>query len=102
MQLKQMNIPVNNAKRHKVWCKTKGKCWYCGASFKQRDMTIDHVHPISKNHVREDRFKTQINNITNLVPCCITCNRDKGNLILEDFRYTLGVNYVFWFERNKK
>lgn len=50
-------------------------CLYCGQSFLARDLSRDHVIPISKGGL--DVW-------TNVVTACKRCNAHKGNLRLED------------------
>jgi 5-methylcytosine-specific restriction endonuclease McrA len=46
------------------------RCAYCGKKLTPRQITLDHITPISKggNHTR-----------TNVVPACKSCNSRKGN-----------------------
>ncbi len=50
-------------------------CQYCGESFQPSDLTLDHVIPRSRggNSTWE-----------NLVACCHSCNRQKGNRMLHE------------------
>ena len=50
-------------------------CLYCGSSFLARDLSRDHVIPISRGGL--DVW-------TNVVTACKRCNAHKGNLRLED------------------
>lgn len=59
-----------------VYCKTPACCYYCGNLF-EGDQTIDHVIPIALGGTNE---------LDNLVPCCMTCNRSKGMKTVEEFR----------------
>jgi hypothetical protein len=50
-------------------------CAYCGGLFSERDLTRDHVHPISKGGA-----DTWVNCVT----ACMTCNHKKGDKLLQD------------------
>ena len=57
-----------------VYKKYKARCYYCGSP---DNMTIDHVHPLSRGGS---------NNIENLVPACRSCNSRKQNKTVEEWR----------------
>jgi 5-methylcytosine-specific restriction endonuclease McrA len=46
----------------------KGVCHYCGKSFKPKDLTMDHVVPLSRGGKSTKG---------NIVPCCKECNNKK-------------------------
>lgn len=46
------------------------RCVYCNKKKKRKDLTLDHVIPITKGGT---------NSIENLVPACCFCNLSKGN-----------------------
>lgn len=52
--------------------KHQGKCFYCATTEK---ITKDHVIPVSKGGS---------DNITNIVPACVSCNSKKNNKHLSD------------------
>lgn len=52
------------------WLKRGKGCIYCGVKLTEENMTVDHVVPRSKDGSE---------NAENLAPCCISCNRKKGN-----------------------
>lgn len=66
---------------NKAWAKkralvfaTKGnKCEYCGSDASH----VDHQTP---------RARGGSDDITNLVPCCVSCNISKGMMTLEEWR----------------
>lgn len=55
--------------------KTGGKCEYCGRTCNKKNMTIDHVLPVSRGGLTE---------IQNLRLACYPCNQEKGNGISFD------------------
>lgn len=64
--------------RRTQWWKrqcAKGTCHYCGRTFAAKDLTMDHVVPLSRGG-RSTRG--------NVVPCCKECNtRKKMNLPMD-------------------
>ncbi len=50
----------------------KGRCYYCGSAVSPRDLTMDHVVPISRGG-RSTKG--------NVVPSCKTCNNQKRQLL---------------------
>lgn len=106
--------------KRRVWDKTVGKCVYCGRQTSPLDdFQIDHYVSVSKGGR---------NTIENLVPACRSCNGQKYNRTLEQFRqhirkksqpsftdeqtgflkkYNPGLvipepdHHVFWFEQEK-
>ncbi len=69
---------VNIAKRHRAWEMTNGHCWYCGSYFDDwAQFTVDHITPLSKYGTSDE---------DNLVPCCKSCNSQKRNCTLDEFR----------------
>lgn len=68
----------SGTKRGQIFGKTNGRCWYCGCELKpQVTFSVDHLVP--RRHVRD-------NSITNLVPCCRSCNSKKGTDGVEELR----------------
>lgn len=65
----------------RIWEKTNGVCWYCGAKMQAfLDFTIDHILPRCAGGGDEEG---------NLAPCCSKCNSMKGTKILDQFRWYL-------------
>jgi 5-methylcytosine-specific restriction endonuclease McrA len=61
--------------RESQWWKrqiAKGRCHYCGRNFPPRELTMDHVVPISRGG------KTTKGNV---IPCCKECNNAKKQLL---------------------
>lgn len=54
--------------RENVYARDKGKCQYCSIYVPREDFTLDHVTPRALNGKTE---------WTNVVVCCISCNRQK-------------------------
>jgi NMD protein affecting ribosome stability and mRNA decay len=55
-------------------------CVYCGAPAE----TWDHIHGL----VKDNRYSGYGHTIGNLLPCCRSCNSQKGNKNWEDFIQT--------------
>ena len=69
-----LNVVKRNKKpvkfsRQNIYARDKYKCQYCGVHFQPEDLTYDHVLPKSRGGRTE---------WTNIVTCCIDCNRKKG------------------------
>jgi len=70
-------LPAKEVKftRYNVYKRDKNTCQYCGRHFDTKDLTIDHVVPLSRGG------RTTW---TNVVCACVECNRRKGNKTLEE------------------
>jgi len=55
--------------RQNIYARDRYKCQYCRTKFPPEDLTYDHVLPKSRGGKTE---------WTNIVTCCIDCNRKKG------------------------
>ncbi len=55
--------------RQNIYGRDKYRCQYCGKKFPSEELTYDHIIPKSRGG------KTKWSNI---VTCCISCNRKKG------------------------
>ena len=56
--------------RKNLYARDGYRCQYCGEEFAAKDLTLDHVMP--KSQGGQSRWE-------NLVACCQSCNRKKGN-----------------------
>jgi hypothetical protein len=63
-----------NFSRKNILIRDNYTCQYCGTVFDTNELTYDHVIP--KSLWSESESPT---NWTNIVTCCIKCNRKKGN-----------------------
>lgn len=93
--IKQERIMFDKETRLKVLQKSKYKCAKCGKSLYihaknkfTKDCTIDHVIPLEVGGT---------NDIENLIGLCRTCNRDKGELVVDASNY-----YPFLISKYKK
>lgn len=56
--------------RENIYLRDRNTCQYCGDVFSRRDLTLDHVVPVSQGGLRSWE---------NLVAACRPCNQAKGN-----------------------
>lgn len=55
-------------------------CGYCGEKFGSKELTRDHIHPVSKGGP---------NNWMNVVTACAPCNKRKSDLLLDNIDMSL-------------
>lgn len=76
--------------RQKVYQKYSGRCGYCGENITIKEMQIDHIIPIYRNHTPQELSEMNIirgtNDLKNLMPSCKSCNNYKKTLTVEKFR----------------
>lgn len=71
--------------RQKVYLKYDKKCVYCGCDLETiKDMQVDHIVP--KWKYVEGYVQGDMNDESNLMPTCRTCNHYKRGYSLEEFR----------------
>lgn len=83
MKLRQIS-PAQRYRKNKnkgfrmgLWQRMHGRCWYCGAKIKFKEMILDHQEPFSKGGADSKR---------NLAPSCSPCDREKGARTLDEYR----------------
>lgn len=77
MKIKNRPNRRKKIKFKRKWEKYYGfRCAYCGEDCSDNP-TIDHLIPISKGGG---------NNLGNMVISCITCNQEKGDKIIDEFK----------------
>lgn len=59
-----------------IWESQNEKCAYCGQRRKLKNMTVDHIIPLSKGGTDD---------ISNLQCTCKMCNRLKDNMLPHEF-----------------
>lgn len=62
--------PTIRFSRQNVYARDQHRCQYCGVRFRASDLTYDHVLPRSKGGPTS---------WSNIVACCVPCNRRKAN-----------------------
>jgi len=78
-------IPFNKKigfSRLAVLTRDNFKCQYCGIELPAKELTIDHVIPKSKWY--KLGYKGSSSVFTNVVACCIKCNKYKANHLLTE------------------
>jgi hypothetical protein len=68
--------------RKRVYEKFNGHCAYCGTEIEYKDMQVDHLIPKQLGYGNLDDF-------SNLMPSCRTCNHYKRGYFLENYRNLL-------------
>ncbi|MEJ2025571.1 MAG: HNH endonuclease [Deltaproteobacteria bacterium] len=66
--VKRPKTPIKFS-RQNIYARDKYRCQYCGDKFAPEDLTYDHVLPRSRGGRTE---------WSNIVTCCVECNRRKG------------------------
>jgi len=61
--------------RKNIYKRDGNRCQYCGKKFKQEDLNLDHVIPVSRGGK---------DNWYNVVCSCVSCNLRKGNKTLAE------------------
>jgi len=71
---KYVHIPIKTirASRANLWIRDNGICQYCGKAITLKEMTKDHIIPISNPKCPGSTW-------INLVSACSKCNHKKGN-----------------------
>lgn len=69
------------SKRSKVLAKFNGRCAYCGVVLSTLpSWSVDHVFP---------KYRGGSDELDNLYPACVRCNRVKATYTIEEFREEL-------------
>jgi len=68
-----MNSSQKQAKKRQLLSKHDSYCCWCGHSFLEKDLTLEHIHPKSKGGN---------NSLENLGLACHPCNNSRGNRLL--------------------
>lgn len=76
-----MRKTISKKLRQEVYKKYGGLCAYCGCTLPEKGFHIDHKHCVRNYDGKED-----VNDISNLMPSCRSCNKYKSTFELEEFR----------------
>ena len=76
---------IKKINRKEVYDKYNGKCAYCGCDITLKEMQIDHLVPLYRNDSDEqlNRGKIRTNDMSNLMPSCLSCNHYKSTFTLD-------------------
>jgi len=81
---------IDKKTRALVYKKYSGKCAYCGSSILENRFQVDHIKPKWHSYTEEDKTRFNIvsgtDDIENLNPACIRCNKWKSTFSIEQFR----------------
>lgn len=90
--------------RQRVLEKFGGRCAYCGERLTLQKMQVDHLKPIFRTWddetVKRNGCDRGADNFENWMPACRPCNKRKGALNLEEFRYELEQTHSRLFHTN--
>ncbi|KPV40400.1 hypothetical protein AN478_06255 [Thiohalorhabdus denitrificans] len=73
-------VPLPRRENRELYQRDEWTCLYCGGRFDRRELSRDHIHPLSLGGV--DRWE-------NVATACRRCNRLKGGRTPEDARMPL-------------
>jgi 5-methylcytosine-specific restriction endonuclease McrA len=66
--------------RHHIFMRDEYCCQYCAKTFSPKDLTLDHVMPVTRGGLKT---------WDNLVSCCVSCNQKKGSRTPEEAHMSL-------------
>lgn len=69
-----------NLNRWSIFARDNFSCAYCGNSFQKKDLSLDHIHPVSKGGK---------SSWENLITACYSCNQKKSNKSLEEIGFKM-------------
>jgi 5-methylcytosine-specific restriction endonuclease McrA len=74
------HAPVIRFSRANVYARDDYRCQYCYVCFSEKDLTLDHVHPVV--HGGKKTWD-------NIVTACIRCNQKKGHRSVEEVGFII-------------
>lgn len=69
-------MKIGNRERYYIYNRENKRCFFCSKKLEYHQMTLDHYLPSCSGGIGE---------IFNLVACCKACNREKGNMVPDDY-----------------
>lgn len=86
-------MAISKRLRQRVYEKCGGRCGYCGQHLTPKTMQVDHMMPLCSPSLSarlEDGVLVHyVNDLSNLMPACRTCNHYKRSLTVEGYRHLL-------------
>ena len=73
-------------KREKIYSKYDGRCAYCGELLK-KGWHIDHIKPVLRGY--NNYLNPENDTIENSNPACPSCNIQKKDFTIEQFRHNI-------------
>lgn len=67
----------DKTKRRYCYLRERGRCFYCGKRLNMKNATLDHYLPKTAGGP---------DSVYDLVLCCRSCNRQKGDVVPEDWQ----------------
>lgn len=80
-------LKIRKSEREYVRNKYDNRCAYCGNTL-GKVWNVDHFLPVRRNS-DGTCLNPERHVISNFMPSCVQCNRDKGSMTIEDWRYFL-------------
>lgn len=77
--------------RKMLYKKADGRCVLCGREILLKDISIDHIVPLSMGGA---------DSVENLQCTCLSCNQFKGSILPSDFMER--ISQIFLYQMNKK
>lgn len=82
---------INATEKGIIYSRANGVCQLCGKKLKYREMTVDHIRPLSAGGK---------DNLSNYQCTCLTCNQLKNSMQQNDFYEK--ITEIFWFQTQRK
>ncbi len=83
-------MAIKKSVRELVWVKYDKHCAYCGKEIEYKQMQVDHIeahwHSYTEEQCVKYGLKKGSNEIENLNPACVRCNKWKDTMSIETFR----------------
>jgi len=86
-------------KRKVIFDMFNGKCAYCGCDLPEKGFHIDHIKPIDRQsyyNIHQRKWvltgklgRPENDNVDNMFPSCPSCNINKRDMTLEQFRKSI-------------
>lgn len=83
-------MKISKSVREAVYKKCDGHCAYCGKPIEFKNMHVDHIqakwHTLTDEQAERSKITKGTDDIENLNPTCVRCNRWKQTFTIEQFR----------------